>query len=224
MNKLRIDSKTVRDRSLASESAVSAKSLRSLSKSTDVEVRRLVATHISTPIEVLNRLALDPDGSVRAHVGLNPSTPHQLSLKISNDSNLDTQLYLAEKFALHQEILEALQEHNNPFVRGQATRSLDGIALEQLLASTRFRCVKDTDYYLGELLRAANLANETTLMRLLDTGTRLGQKFGQVLIRTRTLDVPTVALALHLQMVLRTGGTRLDDAILYLRKSTFKRY
>lgn len=195
--------------------------LRILSLFDDIEVRRRVAINSFTPVDVLRRLAIDSNGSVRANVGLNPATPRDLLYEIASDTSLDTILSTADLFALHEDVLQVLASHSNPFVQRQARRELAGLKLERLLQSRSITPVLRSKHPLGRILMASGLLTKGELDRFLPAAAAWKLPLGQVLVRASGISPETVCQALYWQSKMEEGGRSLKDVveILELRRS-----
>lgn len=205
--------RSVQHRIEANQPGTSAWRLSELANSDDFEVRRRVASHVSTPLSVLLALFKDSDGAVRGRVAMNMRTPFEISAALARDEDPDVSLSLFEVFCLHDEILRTLTLDENPFVREQARRAHEAIELERLLAHHQFFESHEVDYFMGEIVVAAGLVREPQMMRVLESAARWELKTGQALVRSGRLSGETAALVLNLQKQLRGGLIDMERAI-----------
>lgn len=205
--------RSVHNRIEANQPDTTAKRLSELAHSDDFEVRRRVASHVSTPLSVLLALFKDSDGAVRGRVAMNMKIPVEISAVLARDEDPDVSLGLFEVFCQHDEILMTLATDENPFVRVQAKRAQEAIELERLLAQHQFFETHEVDYFLGEIVVAAALVMEHQMMRVLESAARWELKTGQALVRSGRLSGETVALSLNLQRKLRGGQIDMERAI-----------
>lgn len=205
--------RSVQHRIEANQPGTSARRLSELANSDDFEVRRRVASHVSTPLSVLLALFKDSDGAVRGRVAMNMRTPFEISAVLARDEDPDVSLSLFEVFCLHDEILRTLALDENPFVREQARRAQEAIELERLLAHYQFFESHEVDYFMGEIVVAAALVREPQMMRVLESAARWELKTGQALVRSGRLSGETAALVLNLQKQLRGGLIDMERAI-----------
>ena len=87
--------------------------LRKLAKNRMVSVREEVALCQSAPIDVLEKLSIDPEPLVRMRVAQNPNTPISIILTMVNDSDWRVLLKLSERDDLTPETLRAIASNSS---------------------------------------------------------------------------------------------------------------
>jgi hypothetical protein len=84
-----------------------------------------MATDSTTPIAVLQRLALHPNSDVRAAVAENESTPMYTIWSLSKDTDANVRLQLAENHNLPTALIRSLTGDENPYVACRAQQTYD---------------------------------------------------------------------------------------------------
>jgi hypothetical protein len=87
-----------------------------------------MATDPSTPVVVLERLAVHPDADVRAAVSDNENTPLYTIWALSKDSDADVRYQLAENHNLPMSLIRSLTNDENPYVACRAQQTLDRLS------------------------------------------------------------------------------------------------
>jgi hypothetical protein len=83
-----------------------------------------MATDISTPVVVLERLAKHPNADVRAAVAENENTPLYTVWALSKDADADVRYQLAENHNLPMSLIRSLAGDENPYVACRAQQTL----------------------------------------------------------------------------------------------------
>jgi hypothetical protein len=84
-----------------------------------------MATDRSTPVVVLERLAVHPNSDVRAAVSENENTPLYTIWALSKDANADVRYQLAENHNLPLSLIRSLTNDENPYVACRAQQTYD---------------------------------------------------------------------------------------------------
>jgi HEAT repeat protein len=144
--------------------------LRGLLAEQNSSIRRRLAENPGTPNDVLLKLAEDEDSEVRIAVAENPHTPLNVQEKLIVDDDVQVRFAISGLYGFPPELLERLAEDDeNPYVRDHASRTLEGIFLEQALISTGFVSKAGETDKLGEILVEAGILkpeNVTELLRI----------------------------------------------------------
>jgi len=84
-----------------------------------------MATAPSTPVVVLERLAVHPIADVRAAVSDNENTPLYTIWALSKDADADVRYQLAENHNLPLALIRSLTNDENPYVASRAQQTYD---------------------------------------------------------------------------------------------------
>jgi hypothetical protein len=84
-----------------------------------------MATNPSTPVVVLERLALHPMADVRAAVSDNENTPLYTIWALSKDADADVRYQLAENHNLPLTLIRSMIKDENPYVACRAQQTYD---------------------------------------------------------------------------------------------------
>jgi hypothetical protein len=193
-----------------------------LAKDDSPHVRRRLAENPLTPMEVLIRLADDADQEVRIAVGCNAATPTHVLEKLANDDSIHVRFGLAGDPNLLPSVLNVLAQDDNPYVMHQALKTLEGIALENMLQEAGFVQEPGETERLGELLVAAGLIDHKQLDHFLLIARKTERPLGRVLVQSKILPRATIVAALNCQLMIRRNRVPVQNAIEEL-KETAKR-
>lgn len=177
-----------------------------------VALRTAVASSQQTPPEVLSRLASDPTQQVRLAIATNPATPGLILEQLASDCDVYTGCR-APELSVSSDILVALMQNRNPYIRKQAKLSWDGREFEKLLENSGLILVAGSDYRLGELLVASQLVNQVNI----DNGLRDSQlhriPLARALLQSKHCSSTLLLAALKYQGLIRQGKMSAADGI-----------
>jgi len=91
----------------------------------DKKTLERMATNRSTPVVVLERLAVHPMADVRAAVSDNENTPLYTIWALSKDADADVRYQLAENHNLPLALIRSLTNDENPYVACRAQQTYD---------------------------------------------------------------------------------------------------
>jgi hypothetical protein len=84
-----------------------------------------MAVDLTTPVVVLERLAVHPDADVRAAVAENENTPLYTIWALAKDEDADVRYQLAENHNLPLALIRSLTNDENPYVASRAQKTYD---------------------------------------------------------------------------------------------------
>jgi hypothetical protein len=91
----------------------------------DKKTLERMATNPSTPVVVLERLAVHPMADVRAAVSDNENTPLYTIWALSKDADADVRYQLAENHNLPLALIRSMTNDENPYVACRAQQTYD---------------------------------------------------------------------------------------------------
>lgn len=112
---------------------ISENRLRLLSYFSKPSIRRRVAEHRNTPIDVLCRLARDPNSDVRIAVGLNCRTPDHILYDLASDSCPDVRYMLAASAHTPLRVLKLLLDDSSPYIQWRAKKTISRLEKERII-------------------------------------------------------------------------------------------
>jgi hypothetical protein len=191
-----------------------------LLSSNDREVRLRLAENPASPVDVLVRLAKDPDPEVRAFVACNKSAPKHIVERLARDEHDDVRLFMAGDPHLPLKILQELSVDPNPYVGDCAQKTYEGAALEGDLEKEGFVNCPGEHGRLGELLAASGLIDRIEVENHVRFATEARIPLGRALVQSRIVDRRVVVYALKHQTLVRLGQMSLETAINKIREYT----
>ncbi|MFA7335589.1 MAG: hypothetical protein WC028_02305 [Candidatus Obscuribacterales bacterium] len=184
----------------------------------EIAIRAAVAANRNTPATILAALATDPDRRVRLSVATNLSTPTAILEKLTLDDDLAIVCRLKE-LDVSVDILVALMQHRNPYIRKQAELTWIGREFETALNESCQAVVTGDSYKLGELLVEAKLVEEAAIAEALVDCPLYAIPLGRALLQTDAVRAEVLLKALRLQALIREEQIGFDDAIKELVKA-----
>lgn len=178
----------------------------------EMAIRAAVAANRNTPATILSALAADPDRRVRLAVATNLSTPTSVLEKLALDDALPTLCRLKE-LDVSVDILVALMQNRNPYVRKQAEVTWIGREFESALKDSCQALVAGNSYRLGELLVESKLVEEPAIAEALVDCRLYAIPLGRALLQTELVTAEVLLNALRLQTLIREEQIGFDDAI-----------
>lgn len=97
------------------------KYFRWLAHAPDKKVRRVIAGHPQTPVELLQMLALDQDGKVRRFVASNPQTPEKILFALAGDQDDKVRRHVASNPQTPPTLLQSLASASHAGIRGDVS-------------------------------------------------------------------------------------------------------
>lgn len=183
-----------------------------------VAIRAAVAANNSTPVTVLAALAADPDRRVRLAVATNLSTTAAILEKLALDDELSTFCRLKE-LDVSVDILVALMQNRNPYIRKQAELTWIGREFEATLQESCQHFVAGDSYRLGELLVESKLVDDAAIAEALADCRLYAIPLGRALLQTNLVAAEVLLKALQLQALIREEKIGVNDAIKELVKA-----
>ncbi|MBP9094449.1 hypothetical protein KBI23_25750 [bacterium] len=183
-----------------------------------VAIRAAVAANSNTPASILDALATDPDRLVRLAVATNLSTPTAILEKLALDDELPVAFRLKE-LDVSVDILVALMQNRNPYIRKQAELTWIGREFEAALEESCQGCVPGDSYKLGELLVQSKLVEEAAIAEALVDSRLYALPLGRALLQTDVVTAEVLLKALRLQTLIREEQIGIDEAIKELVKA-----
>lgn len=196
---------------LGSSSLTEADILR-LSEANAVSVRAAIAANPHTSSKILAKLACDPSQLVRLAVATNTATPDHIVKKLELDSEPEATIRVNE-LDLAPEILIALMQHKNPYIRAQAKITWEGRKFEQLLLELGLKPCAGTEYRLGELLVEARFIEQNEADEALAFSKASNIPLGRTLLQTNSVTAAAITTTLRIQHLLRQGSIEPDEGI-----------
>lgn len=95
------------------------------------KIRARVAENCSSPPQVLERLSRDQNIDVRIAVGWNPKTPPSILWKLALDCHVDVRFSLADNANTASMILIWLSEDENPYIAHRALKTMEAVAISR---------------------------------------------------------------------------------------------
>ena len=183
-----------------------------------VAIRAAVAANLNTPTTILDALATDPDRLVRLSVATNLSTPTAILERLALDDELPNVCRLKE-LDVSVDILVALMQNRNPYIRKQAELTWLGREFEAALKESCQGFVAGDSYRLGELLVQSELVEEADIAEALIDCRLYAIPLGRALLQTDLVAAKVLLKALQLQALIREEQIDIDEAIKELVKA-----
>ncbi len=178
----------------------------------EVAIRAAVAANINTPVEILSALAADPDRRVRLAVATNLATPTRILEQLASDDEMLLVCRLKE-LDVSVDILVALMQNRNPYVRRQAELTWIGREFERALKESCQGVAAGNSYRLGELLVASKLVLQADIAEALVDCRLYEIPLGRALLQTDAVAADVLVKALRLQTLIRDEQMAFVDAI-----------
>lgn len=195
-----------------SEAKIASRDIDELCLNSSSFVRAALAANLRTPANTLRVLSEDSNLSVKLAAAFNPSCPLDCLEKLAGSTDWTIRLGLITELDLCEEILQALVQHRNPYLRSQARQALTAIKMEKQLKLLNLGHAIFV-HKLGSLLVDAQKLNKGQLTLALEFGEKYGLKLGQVLMRVGLIDSTIIVEALHVQWLIHTGETDLESGV-----------
>lgn len=188
--------------------------LRNLLEEGCQNIRRRLAENPGTPEDVLFRLAQDQDSEVRIAVAENPLTPRIIQEQLIFDEDVQVRFAVSGLYSFPVDLLQRMAEDDeNPYVRDHASRTLEGIFLEQALAELGFVPKPGETDKLGELLVEAGILQPDSIFELLRIANERQVPLGRTIVGTRLLPRSIIVTTLSAQLKIRSGELTHEEAI-----------
>ena len=178
----------------------------------EVAIRAAVAANVYTPVEILSALAADPDRRVRLAVATNLATPTRVLEQLASDDEMQLVCRLKE-LDVSVDILVALMQNRNPYIRRQAELTWNGREFEHALKESCQGVAAGNGYRLGELLVASKLVPEADIAEALVDCRLYEIPLGRALLQTDAVAADVLVKALRLQTLIRDEQMAFVDAI-----------
>jgi len=175
-------------------------------------IRAALAANVDTPASILAALATDPDRLVRLAVATNFSTTTDILEKLALDDDLAIVCRLKE-LDVSVDILVALMQNRNPYIRKQAELTWIGREFEKMLLESCPVQVAGDSHKLGELLVRSKIIQESDVTEALADCRLFRMPLGRALLQSELVSAEVLVKALHGQKLLREGKISVDDAI-----------
>lgn len=177
-------------------------------------IRRRLAENPGTPEDVLCQLAQDADPEVRIAVAENPRTPRIIQEQLIGDQDVQVRFAISGLYNFPIDLLEKMAEDDeNPYVRDHASRTLEGIFLEEALTEMGFVPKPGEADKLGELLVEAGILRLENVLELLRIAHERQIPLGRAIVGARLLPRNIIVTALSCQYKIRTGESNHEAAI-----------
>jgi hypothetical protein len=181
-------------------------------------IRAAVAANNKTPTSILDELATDPNRLVRLAVATNLATPTVILERLALDDELPIAFRLKE-LDVSVDILVALMQNRNPYIRKQAELTWIGREFEAALKESCQGFVAGDSYKLGELLVQSELVEEAVIAEALVDSRLYAIPLGRALLQTDVVTAEVLLKALRLQALIREEQIGIDEAIKELVKA-----
>lgn len=183
-------------------------------------VRRRLAENPGTPEDVLFRLAQDEHPEVRIAIAENPHTPRVIQEQLIVDPDVQVRFAVSGLYGFPADLLQRMAEDDdNPYVRDHASRTLEGIFLEEALTQLGFVPTPGETDKLGELLVEAGILKIESILELLRIAGERQVPLGRTIVGARLLPRNVVVTALTAQLNIRTGEITHDEAIRQIKEA-----
>ena len=91
--------------------------LRLLAESTNPKIRQSVASSYHAPVDLVERLAKDPDAGVRGCIARNEATPCDVLRQLSHDADETVRGWVAVNFFVPEDVMRELADDESATVR-----------------------------------------------------------------------------------------------------------
>lgn len=188
--------------------------LRGLLAESNGSIRRRLAENPGTPEDVLCQLAQDNDPEVRIAVAENPRTPLIIQEQLICDQDVQVRFAISGLYTFPVQLLQRMAEDDeNPYVRDHASRTLEGIFLEEALTEMGFVPKPGEADKLGELLVEAGVLRLENVLELLRIAHERQIPLGRAIVGARLLPRSIVVGALSSQQKIRSNELNHEEAI-----------
>lgn len=177
-----------------------------------VAIRAAVASSPQTPAKILSTLAEDPVQRVRFSVATNPATPSSILEQLERDEEPLFSCRVRE-LDVPLDVLLALMQHRNPYIRMQAELTWEGRDFESKLKDSGNELVAGGDYRLGEMLVESQLAKQMDIDDALIDCCLYKIPLGRALLQTGLISSSMLLAALKQQALIRQGSSLAEDGI-----------
>ena len=195
-----------------SQARIASRDIDDLCLNSSSFVRAALAANLRTPADTLRVLSEDSNLSVKLAAAFNPSCPLDCLQKLAESTDWTVRLGLMTELDLCEEILQALVQHRNPYLRSQAKQALIALEMEKQLKLLDLGHAIFLDQ-LGALLIKAKKLSTGQLTLALQFAEKYGMKLGQVLLRVGLVDAAIIVEALHVQWLIHTGQIDLESGV-----------